>query len=182
MIHKTIASDRLNRSGGDSKMKMILRAAVAALVIVAATLTVTQTVYAASTGCLPASLKAKLSQIRSKFGPIRIASAHRPGARIAGTGKRSYHASCRAVDFYPPKGKYRQVVAWLKSNHSGGVGTYSCGMHHIHIDNGPRVRFHKCTNSRGARISKKTSPQLRILQGQEKALRQQTSLRKALCV
>ncbi len=136
-------------------IKMIWRAALAALVVCAINVATTQTSYAASTSCLPASLKSKLSQIRSKFGPIRIASAHRPGARISGTGKRSYHASCRAVDFYPPRGKYKQVVAWLKANHSGGVGTYSCGMHHIHIDNGPRVRFHKCSNSRGARISKK---------------------------
>lgn len=110
---------------------------------------------AAATSCLPASLKAKLSQIRTKFGPVRIVSTHRKGARIAGSGKRSYHASCRAVDFHPPKGKYSQVVSWLKSTHSGGVGTYSCGMRHIHIDNGSKVRFHKCVNARGARIGKK---------------------------
>ncbi|MCH9807489.1 MAG: DUF882 domain-containing protein [Alphaproteobacteria bacterium] len=110
---------------------------------------------AAATGCLPGSVKAKLAQIRSKFGPVRIVSTHRPGARIAGSGKRSYHASCRAVDFHPPRGKHRQVAAWLKRNHSGGVGTYSCGMHHIHIDNGPRVRFHHCVNARGTPIGKR---------------------------
>ena len=110
---------------------------------------------AASTGCLPGSVKAKLAQIRSKFGPVRIVSTHRPGARIAGSGKRSYHASCRAVDFHPPRGKHRQVASWLKRNHSGGVGTYSCGMHHIHIDNGPRVRFHHCVNARGTPIGKR---------------------------
>lgn len=105
--------------------------------------------HAEGGGCLPASIKAKLGEIRQKFGPVSIVSAHRPGARIAGSGKRSYHASCRAVDFNPPKGKYAQVVAWLKANHSGGVGTYSCGMHHIHIDNGPRVRFHHCVTASG---------------------------------
>lgn len=110
---------------------------------------------AVGTSCLPASLKSKLAQIRANFGPVRIISAHRPGARIAGSGKRSYHASCRAVDFHAPSGKRSQVVAWLKRNHSGGVGTYSCGMHHIHIDNGPRVRFHHCVNARGRPIGKK---------------------------
>ena len=113
--------------------------------------------HAARTSCLPGSVKAKLAQIRAKFGPIRIVSTHRPGARIAGSGKRSYHASCRAVDFHAPRGKYKQVVAWLKRNHSGGVGTYSCGMHHIHIDNGPRVRFHHCVNARGKPRGKKRS-------------------------
>ena len=111
--------------------------------------------HAAHTTCLPGSVKAKLAQIRAKFGPIRIVSTHRPGARIRGSGKRSYHASCRAVDFHAPRGKYKQVVAWLKRNHSGGVGTYSCGMHHIHIDNGPRVRFHHCVNARGKPAGKK---------------------------
>jgi Peptidase M15 len=113
------------------------------------------TAQAARTSCLPGSVKAKLAQIRAKFGPVRIVSTHRPGARIAGSGKRSYHASCRAVDFHAPRGKYRQVVAWLKRNHSGGVGTYSCGMHHIHIDNGPRIRFHHCVNARGRPVGKK---------------------------
>jgi hypothetical protein len=72
----------------------------------------------------------------------------------------SYHASCRAVDFNPPRGKYQQVASWLKANHRGGVGTYSCGHHHIHIDTGPAVRFHKCegggyyaSRSRGTRYA-----------------------------
>jgi hypothetical protein len=109
---------------------------------------------AAKTGCLPASVKARLNQIRKKFGPVKVISTHRPGARIAGSGKRSYHASCRAVDFHPPKGKYRQVLAWLKANHKGGVGSYSCGMHHIHIDNGPKVRYHHCVNKAGVPLRK----------------------------
>lgn len=113
------------------------------------------TASAAGTSCLPSSVKAKIAQIRAKFGPVRIVSTHRPGARIAGSGKRSLHASCRAVDFHPPRGKYKQVVSWLKANHSGGVGTYSCGMHHVHIDNGPRVRFHHCVNARGKPVGKK---------------------------
>lgn len=101
------------------------------------------------TRCLPGVLKTRLSQIRAKFGSARVISTYRRGARIAGSGRRSFHASCRAVDFHPPRGKYRAVVNWLKRNHFGGVGTYSCGMHHIHIDNGPRVRFHHCVNRRG---------------------------------
>lgn len=111
---------------------------------------------AAGSGCLPSSLKQKLNEVRAKFGPIKVVSSHRPGARIAGSGRRSYHASCRAVDFTPPKGKYKQVAAYLKASHKGGVGTYSCGMHHIHIDNGPRVRFHKCQNGNRVYASSKS--------------------------
>jgi len=105
-----------------------------------------------STGCLPGVLRQRLAQIRSKWGGVSVISTHRPGARIAGSGRRSFHASCRAVDFHPPRGSYRAVVSWLKANHGGGVGTYSCGMHHIHIDNGPRIRFHHCVTASGRPI------------------------------
>ncbi|MCB1512688.1 MAG: hypothetical protein KDJ36_17470 [Hyphomicrobiaceae bacterium] len=129
-------------------MRWVMLALMAAFGNVAA---VTHQAQAASssTGCLPGALRARLNQIRSKFGRVRIVSTHRPGARIAGSGRRSFHASCRAVDFVAPRGKYGAVVRWLKANHGGGVGTYSCGMHHIHIDNGPRVRFHHCVSASG---------------------------------
>jgi uncharacterized protein YcbK (DUF882 family) len=97
-----------------------------------------------ATSCVPKDLQRTLNEVRRKFGPVRVVSTHRPGAKIAGSGRRSLHADCRAVDFTPPAGKYKQVAAWLKANHSGGVGTYSCGMNHIHIDNGSRTRFHRC--------------------------------------
>ncbi|MCB1519670.1 MAG: DUF882 domain-containing protein [Hyphomicrobiaceae bacterium] len=120
---------------------------VLALTVLALVTAIAVPTTSANAGCMPSALASKLNQIRAKFGPVQVISTHRPGARIAGSGRASYHASCRAVDFNPPPGKYSQVVAWLKANHSGGVGTYSCGMHHIHIDTGPRVRFHKCQGS-----------------------------------
>ncbi len=130
-------------------MISILRSSIvvccAVLVSIAAAPISSTGAEAGSTGCLPGALKSRLNQIRSQFGPVRIVSTYRRGARISGSGKRSFHASCRAVDFVPPRGKYRQVASWLKQVHGGGVGTYSCGMHHIHLDNGPRIRFHKCT-------------------------------------
>lgn len=100
----------------------------------------------AGTSCLPRELKTRLAQIKKKFGGVEVISTYRNGARMP-NGRTSYHASCRAVDFNPPGGKYDRVARWLKDNHGGGVGTYSCGMHHIHIDNGPRVRFHHCQSA-----------------------------------
>ena len=96
-----------------------------------------------SESCLPKVLKSRLAQVRSNFGKIDVVSTHRPGARISGSGKSSYHSNCRAVDFVPPSGKYAKVTRWLYANHEGGVGTYTC-MNHIHIDNGPNVRWSKC--------------------------------------
>jgi uncharacterized protein YcbK (DUF882 family) len=123
-----------------------VRATTGALVACAiiAGASTTASAQSTSTGCLPGDVKSALWEIQKKFGKISVVSTHRPGARIAGSGRQSYHASCRAVDFKAPSGKHSAVVSWLKSNFSGGVGTYSCSMHHIHIDNGPQVRWHKC--------------------------------------
>ena len=116
------------------------------LVIVATVLQVSATTRAdaAARGCLPGSIKAIFQQIESRFGRVRVISTFRKGARIAGSGRPSYHASCRAVDFHPPRGKYGAVLNYLRRNFSGGIGTYRCRMRHIHIDNGPRVRWSKC--------------------------------------
>lgn len=99
-------------------------------------------------GCLPSSLQRTLSQIRAKFGPVKIVSTFRRGAMMAGSGRRSLHASCRAVDFHAPPGKRAAVIAWLRANHSGGLGIYGCKMSHIHIDNGGRYSWNKCIGGR----------------------------------
>lgn len=105
--------------------------------------------FSTSRSCLPESVKSKLAEIERRWGKVRIVSTFRKGAVIAGSGKTSMHAHCRAVDFHPPKGRYKQVLNYLKKNHSGGLGTYSCAMHHLHLDNGPNVRWHHCVNKRG---------------------------------
>lgn len=100
----------------------------------------TPKVEAASTGCLPGTLKSRLNQVRSKFGPVTVISTYRKNARIRGTGRRSKHASCKAVDFKVRNkwGAYK----WLTRNHNGGVGIYSGKCSHIHIDVGGRARWH----------------------------------------
>lgn len=123
--------------------RMIALAAAAAAV---GTLTMLPDDLDAASNCLPRELKAKLAQVSKQFGKVEIVSTYRAGARMP-NGRTSFHASCRAVDFNPPRGKYKQVASWLKANHKGGVGTYSCGMHHIHIDNGPAYRFHHCQSA-----------------------------------
>ncbi len=95
--------------------------------------------YSTSTSCLPKSLKVRLAQIRKKFGPIKIISTLRKGARMKSSGRPSKHASCRAVDF-KVKNKAK-VFAWLKKIHKGGIGLYYGKCSHIHIDNGYPVRW-----------------------------------------
>ena len=126
-------------------MRRFLSAAGLALVVLSAAAGTSTPVVAASTSesCLPGVLKSRLAQVRKRCGAITVVSTHRPGARINGSGKQSFHAQCRAADFIPPKGKYGEVTRWLYANHEGGVGTYTC-MNHIHIDNGPNYRWSKC--------------------------------------
>jgi uncharacterized protein YcbK (DUF882 family) len=93
-------------------------------------------------GCLPGSLKNALATIESRFGAVRVISTHRPGARIAGTSQMSLHATCRAVDFHPAAGRYNEVLAHLRANWKGGIGTYSGQSNHLHIDVGHPYRWH----------------------------------------
>ncbi len=102
-----------------------------------------------SRGCLTPAARALLGRIESQFGAVQIISTCRPGARIAGTGRISRHASGNAVDFNagPRKGA---IVQWLIANHrSGGTMTYAA-MSHIHVDIGPRF---VSLNSGGARYA-----------------------------
>lgn len=88
-----------------------------------------------SRSCLTSATRALLGRIEATFGPMQIISTCRPGARIAGTGKISKHASGQAVDFNAG-GRKGAVVKWLIANHkSGGTMTYA-GMSHIHVDVG----------------------------------------------
>jgi Peptidase M15 len=93
-------------------------------------------------GCLPGALKNALASIESRFGTVRVISTFRPGARIAGTHHMSLHATCRAVDFHPPAGKYGEVLAYLRANWKGGIGTYSGQLHHLHLDLGHHKQWH----------------------------------------
>jgi peptidase M15-like protein len=95
-----------------------------------------------SRACLPHELKGILASIESRYGPVQVISTFRPGARIAGTHHASLHASCRAVDFHPARGKYREVLAYVRSQWNGGIGTYSGQQHHLHLDVGSKKIWH----------------------------------------
>jgi hypothetical protein len=104
-----------------------------------------------SRACLPYELKNLLATIESRFGPVKVVSTHRPGARIPGTRHASFHATCRAVDFHPAPGKYREVLAYLRGQWNGGIGTYSGQQHHLHIDVGHKIVWH--THVGGSRVA-----------------------------
>jgi hypothetical protein len=89
-----------------------------------------------SRSCLTSAARALLNRIEDRFGSVQIVSTCRPGAKIAGSGRPSRHASGNAIDFNAPRGKKGAIVKWLAANHhSGGTMTYS-GMDHIHVDIG----------------------------------------------
>jgi hypothetical protein len=90
-----------------------------------------------SRACLTRPARALLARIEGQFGPVQIVSTCRPGARVAGTGRISRHASGNAIDFKAGARK-GAIVRWLIANHhSGGTMTYA-RMSHIHVDIGPR--------------------------------------------
>ena len=85
--------------------------------------------------CLKPQARALLDRIQAEFGPIEIVSTCRPGARVAGTGRISKHATGEAIDFKAGSRK-GDIVRWLIANHkTGGIMTYA-GLSHIHVDVG----------------------------------------------
>ena len=85
--------------------------------------------------CLTSAVHAVLDNIEARFGPVKVISTCRPGARIAGSGRISRHASGNAVDFEAGNRK-GAIINWLVANHkTGGTMTYA-DMSHIHVDVG----------------------------------------------
>jgi hypothetical protein len=91
----------------------------------------------ADTTCLPGAIKAALTAANAACG-ITVISTRRPGARIAGTGRPSMHASCRAADFTSRDYGcvYRVLAGW-----PGKLSTDARRIGHVHIDDGRRARF-----------------------------------------
>jgi hypothetical protein len=88
--------------------------------------------------CVPGELKAVLSKVAARFGPLTVNSTVRSTAknRKVGGRSKSFHLGCRAVDFRV-HGSTKGLVAFLSAQKGvGGIKRYSSGFYHI--DNGPR--------------------------------------------
>ena len=68
------------------------------IVILAAAVAASTQAQAHSTSCTPAHLVSALKQVEAECGAAKIVSAHRPGARIAGTGRVSQHSFCNGTN------------------------------------------------------------------------------------
>lgn len=101
-----------------------------------------------SSSGLPASVRAALSDVRSSCSGFRVISMHRPGARVAGTGRVSLHAYGLAADFRVSNYGcaygvlQRHNVGWSRD---GG----RCG--HIHVSDGSRIGRHEPAGFRHGR-------------------------------
>jgi len=88
--------------------------------------------------CTPLQLKIALTKISKRFGPVKVHSTHRwPLENFRKGGKpKSYHLTCRAVDFSVP-GRPNEVKQYIRSlREVGGYSHYPRGFYHI--DTGPR--------------------------------------------
>lgn len=88
--------------------------------------------------CVPPRLKVVLRQVARKFGPVRVHSTHRWPLenRRKGGKPKSYHLTCRAVDF-SVRGDPGGVLAFVRGHRNvGGYARYPQGFYHI--DTGPK--------------------------------------------
>lgn len=85
---------------------------------------------------LPSSVTHALSQVRSHCDGFHILSVNRPGARVAGTHRRSLHSYGLAVDFRVSNYgcAYAVLAGWPY-----GVSLDARRMRHIHISDGRAV-------------------------------------------
>jgi hypothetical protein len=68
------------------------------IAILAAAVAAATQAEAHSTSCTPAHLASALKQVEAQCGTAKIVSGHRPGARIAGTGRVSQHSFCNGTN------------------------------------------------------------------------------------
>ncbi|MGI9353988.1 MAG: D-Ala-D-Ala carboxypeptidase family metallohydrolase, partial [Rhizobiaceae bacterium] len=76
--------------------------------------------------CVPGRLKRVLAQVARKYGRVTVSSSHRSHRhnRRVGGKRKSYHLSCRAVDFRV-HGRTRGLTRWLARHPSvGGFKRY----------------------------------------------------------
>jgi hypothetical protein len=100
---------------------------------------------------------------------MQIVSTCRPGARIAGTGRISRHASGNAIDFNAGRRK-GAVLRWLVANYRGGGTMTYAYMDHIHVDVGRH--FVSLSGSR-ARVASRLNRSNRMSLGRRAQLEQQ---------
>lgn len=88
--------------------------------------------------CVPPRLRQTLRAVAREYGPVKVHSTHRwPFENRRKGGKpKSYHLTCRAVDF-SVAGDPPGVTEFLKARDGvGGYSRYPQGFYHI--DSGPR--------------------------------------------
>jgi hypothetical protein len=86
---------------------------------------------------LPQPLVLKVREIEDRCPGFHVISAFRPGARIAGSGRPSLHASHKAADIAGPNYAcaYNRLHGW-----PGGVSIDAARMRHIHMSWSPHGR------------------------------------------
>lgn len=91
-----------------------------------------------SSWCVPWRLKAVLHEVSRRYGPVTVHSTHRWLLEnwLKGGKPRSYHLTCRAVDF-AVRGDPPGVLEFIRAQREvGGYSRYPQGFYHI--DTGPR--------------------------------------------
>ena len=101
-----------------------------------------EVIYAKASWCVPWRLKRVLRRVAYRYGDVVAFSTWRSpwhNWRVGGAS-RSYHKTCRAVDFKVRGANMNEVYRFVKKQRGvGGHKLYSPRRGgHIHIDTGPR--------------------------------------------
>ncbi len=101
-----------------------------------------EVIYQKMSWCVPGRLKRVLRRVAHNYGDVIVFSTWRSPwhNKSVGGAAKSYHKTCRAVDFKVRGANMAEVYRYVKSQDSvGGHKLYpSSRGGHIHIDTGPR--------------------------------------------
>ena len=90
-----------------------------------------------STTKLPKPLRTFLVRVQEKCAGFKVVSACRPGARVAGSGRPSLHASCQAADYQVRK---PACALQLAKGWPGGHSVDYRAVNHFHASWSPKGR------------------------------------------
>lgn len=146
------------------------------LAILAAVVAASTQARAHSTNCTPQHLVSALRQVEAQCGSAKIVSAHRPGARIRGTGRVSQHSFCNgtngAIDAVFSN-RACALSALRKTNYT--ILTYGSSRHiHIGTDG--------WGNGRSTRIAQRHPTRVRAAARQRSGVRSASQQRAAVHV
>jgi hypothetical protein len=109
---------------------------------------------------VPSIIQSFLAAVQSQCGSVKVISGHRPGARVAGSGIVSCHATGQAADYTisSPACALRVAAGYQHLGHSNDYGRVA----HFHVSSCAREAGMRFAHGGGSRYARARSTRTRV--------------------